>query len=1236
MRGAVPLSNSKMVDRGRFPNLKYDPYASQRYVREESLPRSVHKGVTLWHGRAAADPNLRVTVKVRDFVKGFSDHDTHERWIRNMNAFLMRKYYSPHVALVYEIIYDDENYYMVMERVDGMDLWEYISMERKRPGVSKNHLQAVLKRYIMQAACGLRDLHAGGIYHKDVKAENMVVGLRDQTHGGFPRLKLIDFDTCECISNCFKPHWILGTDHYIAPEVYHGEYAPQSEVLALGATLYRILTMKLPFPKEIFTQEQPGNNYVGSEKTQRLSMRMSSFLAEKKFDHREQIIHEYGPVVHDFLRQALAVYKWDSVDAEMRAYNRFTRANVLQLIEHSWFDEVRHTVGVEGYARWREWDRTSHQYYWSCTHCQRDHAVDPFAFESEASIPVPAINSIFSGAKEFVGEETTTPNRFAATAGGPILQTGGIKGSSTMLGRRSSTRSGQQMPGAAPGAAPAVLGNQNLKAVAMQLGGCGPSASINNAAAVGTGGASWGAPPSSATGVLGGATVNYNHMNNRIGLAGSVAHPPAIGTTALYQQHPPPACRAAATTNTNVAANFNYILAQSINGTPSAAFITGAAQQDVSSSTQLQQLNALRQQATHINNNSNKQSTQPQIGGTPGCEDSQKAVISVPPHLLLQLLTEIERQQKSSVMNNPTSLSDDQNVFARGASTSSSSLGMIPLLAASVNNVGGVGVVEQQGASAKNYNNFNQSCGAAPGGSVPSSLSLSVAPWSPQCEQIAHQQVLPPGVGTPTAGHLNEQWKHAPGAETPVGQHQTATPATSSQFHNYNNFDSAAPTTAAPAPPAMVNVATTTSFSGGPPGVLSDFHGGQRQNISSGNPTTAQNHLIPLTRVPPPASDPAGTFFLAHPTPRQQVVNMGCRETQHHQEGRQHPFFSPSRARSRASCDSLAVMKDDDAAETMVDADQHLIPRRIPTPTTAVGNYAYTTAAPPSSRVVNDGPAAPPQGDRGQIPQYEQQAYQAGQNNDYWSAQFGAKTANNEGHCSGRTRSKTDSTSSDLQRGTSGKGSRHQASTSSSKSSRHCAEAFWPQEDHRSSGSGSLAEPAEASALQPKRGRNKQKKARQQQHRQPGKGGGTRGGQTGVGMFLPNEIATQTGAVAPKPSQHLQKVVGHQGSNAKHATGGYYSNNNARSAWREGNEKGRHLTFESYSQLYVGIQHSKKKTRKSPNESDGYANWHQMSSGECDKDQEQHHASPAGPGNHDSSTGKNRGAKNFNPKIRQG
>merc|ERR1711964_535166 len=79
-------------------------------------------------------------------------------------------------------------------------------------------------------------------------------------------LKLIDFDfTEEWEPSSPRSKAVVGTDGYIAPESYHGDVCPKSDVFSAGVVIYVLVAGRFPYPDEIF-DDGPNENYVGSPK----------------------------------------------------------------------------------------------------------------------------------------------------------------------------------------------------------------------------------------------------------------------------------------------------------------------------------------------------------------------------------------------------------------------------------------------------------------------------------------------------------------------------------------------------------------------------------------------------------------------------------------------------------------------------------------------------------------------------------------------------------------------------------------------------------------------------------------------------------------------------------------------------------------------------------------------------------------------------------------------------------
>ena len=142
---------------------------------------------------------------------------------------------SPYIVSIYDWGLDGETYYIVMEFLRGTDLKTAI----KERGAINQRKAAEIGSQVAQA---LSVAHAGGIIHRDIKPQNIMI----QPDGN---IKVMDFGIARAgDAGLSQTATVLGTAHYVSPEQAQGkELTGASDIYSLGVVLYEATTGKLPF-----------------------------------------------------------------------------------------------------------------------------------------------------------------------------------------------------------------------------------------------------------------------------------------------------------------------------------------------------------------------------------------------------------------------------------------------------------------------------------------------------------------------------------------------------------------------------------------------------------------------------------------------------------------------------------------------------------------------------------------------------------------------------------------------------------------------------------------------------------------------------------------------------------------------------------------------------------------------------------------------------------------------------
>jgi predicted Ser/Thr protein kinase len=141
----------------------------------------------------------------------------------------------PNIVTVYDMGEDLGMSYIVMEFVDGHTLTQL--MKKQRFSVPQ------IKHVIYNAGMGLDYAHENGIFHRDVKPDNIMVGKTGI-------VKVMDFGIAHVVNeNLTRTGSVLGTPAYMSPEQVGGKKVDgRSDIFSLGVILYELLTGTKPFP----------------------------------------------------------------------------------------------------------------------------------------------------------------------------------------------------------------------------------------------------------------------------------------------------------------------------------------------------------------------------------------------------------------------------------------------------------------------------------------------------------------------------------------------------------------------------------------------------------------------------------------------------------------------------------------------------------------------------------------------------------------------------------------------------------------------------------------------------------------------------------------------------------------------------------------------------------------------------------------------------------------------------
>lgn len=145
----------------------------------------------------------------------------------------------PYIVPIYDVYETQHRLFIIMRLIDGVSLEDTINNEGRLPWAQTVEI-------ITRVADGLDYAHSNGVLHRDLKPANILIDFeRGPLLSDFGLAKLTGEHSMSASGS------VVGTPHYIAPEVWEGQTATnRSDIYALGCILCEMLTGEKVFKGE--------------------------------------------------------------------------------------------------------------------------------------------------------------------------------------------------------------------------------------------------------------------------------------------------------------------------------------------------------------------------------------------------------------------------------------------------------------------------------------------------------------------------------------------------------------------------------------------------------------------------------------------------------------------------------------------------------------------------------------------------------------------------------------------------------------------------------------------------------------------------------------------------------------------------------------------------------------------------------------------------------------------------
>ena len=177
-------------------------------------------------------------------------------------AHFMASLQHENILHVVDFVKDGRSMYIIMEYVEGIDLYDLLEMTDTLPP----EVAAIIA---LQVSRALDYAHFRGLIHRDIKPANIMISKQGE-------VKLMDFGIArdDTLSDLTETGTGLGTPSYMSPEQILGDKLDfRSDLFSVGICLYQMVTGQKPFVED-------------EARTVMQKIRLDRFIAARKLNSK--------------------------------------------------------------------------------------------------------------------------------------------------------------------------------------------------------------------------------------------------------------------------------------------------------------------------------------------------------------------------------------------------------------------------------------------------------------------------------------------------------------------------------------------------------------------------------------------------------------------------------------------------------------------------------------------------------------------------------------------------------------------------------------------------------------------------------------------------------------------------------------------------------------------------------------------------------------------------------------